>query len=115
MANKIVWYEVVGTDGSKLQRFYADMFGWKYRQEPCMDYAMTDPQDTGIGGGIGTVPGGASWAGFYVGVDDVENALRKAEQLGGKVVVPTTKLPDVTFAVFSDPEGHMIGLAQEAG
>jgi predicted enzyme related to lactoylglutathione lyase len=115
MANKIIWYEVIGKDGNKLRKFYSDMFGWKYREEPGMDYGMTDPQDTGIAGGVGTVQSGASWAGFYVGVEDVEKALRKAEQLGGKVVVPTTKLPDVTFAVFADPEGHTVGLAQHSG
>jgi len=115
MSNKIIWYEVLGKDGKNLRSFYTNLFGWKYREQPGMDYGMTDPQDTGIGGGIGTVDNGISWAGFYVGVDDVEDALRKAQGLGAKVIVPTTKLPDVTFAVFADPEGNPVGLAQQKG
>jgi uncharacterized protein len=115
MTHKIIWYEVIGKDGDKLKRFYSDLFGWKYREQPGMNYGMTDPQDTGIGGGVGSVASGVNWAGFYVGVEDVDQTLRKVEQLGGKVIVPTTKLPDVTFAVFSDPEGNSVGLAQHAG
>ena len=115
MANKIIWYEVIGKDGDNLKRFYSDLFGWKYKEQPGMNYGMTDPQDTGIGGGVGSVASGVNWAGFYVGVENVDQALRKVEQLGGKVVVPTTKLPDVTFAVFSDPEGNSVGLAQQNG
>jgi uncharacterized protein len=115
MANKVIWYEVIGKDGKGLQRFYADLFGWKYREQPGMNYGITDPQDTGIGGGVGSVQSGVNWAGFYVGVEDVDQALRKVEQLGGKVIVPTTKLPEVTFAVFADPEGNSVGLTQHNG
>jgi len=115
MSNKIVWYEVVGRDAENLQVFYGKLFGWKFKAAPGMNYGMTDPEQTGIGGGVGSVPGGATWAGFYVGVENVEEALRKAEQLGAKVIKPVTRLPDVTFAVFADPEGNAIGLAENAG
>jgi hypothetical protein len=27
--------------------------------------------------------------------------------------MPVTKLPDVTIAVFADPEGHPVGLVQQ--
>lgn len=115
MSNKVIWFEVIGKDGAMLKHFYSSLFGWKYREQPGMNYGMTDPQDTGIGGGVGSVTSGVNWSGFYVGVDDVDAALRKVEQLGGKVIVPTTKLPDVTFAVFADPEGNSVGLAQHNG
>ena len=115
MSNKIIWYEVIGKDAEKLRAFYSNLFGWKFRESPGMNYGMTDPEATGIGGGVGSVPGGVAWAGFYVGVENVEMALEKAQQLGGKVIKPVTHLPDVTFAVFSDPEGNAIGLAQHSG
>ena len=28
MQNAVVWFEVVGTDGEKLRKFYTDLFGW---------------------------------------------------------------------------------------
>lgn len=113
MANKVIWFEVIGKETSKLQSFYANLFGWNLKKTDGDDYKMTDPEQTGIGGGIGTVPGGGSWATFYVGVDDIEKAIAQAEKLGGKVLVPIMKLPEVTFAVITDPEGHPVGIAQE--
>ena len=45
----------------------------------------------------------------FVFTDGMKAAEKK---LGGKVVLPVTKLPDVTLAQFSDPEGNVIGLIQ---
>ena len=113
MANKVVWFEVLGKDGNKLKAYYAELFGWSFKDAPGMNYGMTDPEATGIGGGVGAAPGPASWSTFYVGVEDVGNALEKAKKLGGKELMPVTRLPDVTIAVFADPEGHPVGLVQQ--
>jgi uncharacterized protein len=43
---------------------------------------------------------------------DGEAILDKAEQLGGKTIMPVTELPQVTIALLADPEGHVIGLAE---
>jgi predicted enzyme related to lactoylglutathione lyase len=72
---------------------------------------MTDPEVTGIGGGVGT-QGPNSWSTFYVGVADVKQSLKRAIELGGRELMPVTKLPDVTMAVFADPEGHAIGIVE---
>jgi predicted enzyme related to lactoylglutathione lyase len=114
MANKIVWFEVVGKEGDRLKGFFGELFGWKYNEAKEFNYGMTDAELTGIPGGVGVAPVGASWATFYVGVDDIEAALAKAKRLGGKELLPVTKLPDASFfAVFADPEGHPIGLFQK--
>jgi predicted enzyme related to lactoylglutathione lyase len=73
----------------------------------------TSPDGVGIGGGIGTGPDGyEGHVTFYVGVDDVEEALAKAESLGGtRVMGPMTMdEPPITLGQFTDPEGHVIGL-----
>lgn len=36
----------------------------------------------------------------------------KVEQAGGKTMLPVTELPQVTIALFADPEGHVVGLAK---
>ena len=37
--------------------------------------------------------------------------LRKVEEAGGRVVMPLTEVaPETTIALFTDPEGHLIGL-----
>jgi predicted enzyme related to lactoylglutathione lyase len=47
----------------------------------------------------------------FAGVADVQAALDKAVSLGGTVVQPATKAPGVTFGLFSDPLGHVVGVA----
>jgi predicted enzyme related to lactoylglutathione lyase len=113
MSHPVVHFEVVGKDGPKLQEFYRQLFDWKLEpMEPAeMGYAMV--RDAGIGGGIGAAPAGSpGHLTFYVQVPDLQAALSKAEQLGGKTVVPVTEMEMVTFAMFTDPEGHMVGLVK---
>ena len=112
----MVWFEVMGKDGEKLRSFYGDLFGWSYENVEGMDYGMVQGGNGGempaIPGGIGTAPENApSYQTFYVGVDDIPAALAKAESLGGKTAMPLVELPmGGKIAIFSDPEGNMIGL-----
>jgi predicted enzyme related to lactoylglutathione lyase len=50
---------------------------------------------------------------FHVGVPDVGAALQKAESLGGTRRMGPEKNPGANLVVghFTDPEGHLIGLA----
>ena len=116
MGNPVVWFEVMGKDGAKLRSFYGDLFGWSYDDVEGMDYGMVQGANGGempsIPGGIGTAPQGApNYQTFYVGVDDIPAALDKAESLGGTKAVGPMKLPmGGEIAIFTDPEGNMIGV-----
>ncbi|MEP6910728.1 MAG: VOC family protein [Actinomycetota bacterium] len=113
MAHPVVHFEVSGRDLDKLQSFYGDLFGWKTNKIPGeMPYAMVEGEEGGIGGGIGQAPDGQGHVTFYVAADDPQAMLDKAEQLGGKTILPVTELPEITIALFADPEGHVIGLAK---
>ena len=111
MANPVIHFEVVGKDGPALSSFYEQLFGWKTSEIEGMGYSMVEKEGDGIAGGIATSRDGSSHVTFYVGVDDPQAALDKAESLGGKVVQPVTTIPDmVTLALLADPEGHVIGV-----
>jgi predicted enzyme related to lactoylglutathione lyase len=113
MSHAVVHFEVAGRDLAKLQSFYSDLFGWKTQSIPEMNYAMVEKEGEGIGGGIGQTPdGGPGHVTFYVSVEDPQAALDRAEELGGRTIMPVTELPQVTIALFADPEGHVIGLAK---
>lgn len=113
MAHPVIHFEVAGKDLGKLQQFYGDLFGWETEKVPGeMPYAMVKGEEGGIGGGIGQAPDGAGHVTFYVGADDPQAMLDKAEELGGKTILPVTELPQVTIALFADPEGHVVGLAK---
>jgi predicted enzyme related to lactoylglutathione lyase len=117
MANPVSWFEIVGKDADKLQKFYSDVFGWEYEQAPGpMKYGMISAGNGGIGGGVGEAQGGAGHVTVYVEVDDPQAYLDKVEQHGGKTVMPVTEVPDmVTFGLFADPEGHMVGVFKSRG
>jgi uncharacterized protein len=116
MKNPVVWFEVVGKDGSKLRKFYSDLFGWKIEGATGdMDYGLVAAANGGIGGGVGkSADGGTGHVTFFVEVEDPAAYLAKAEQLGGTTVVPPTEIPsyNLTFAYFTDPQGHLVGLSK---
>jgi len=114
----VVWFEVVGKDGPALQRFYGKLFNWQISDAgDGSGYGLVQGAEKGIGGGVGPSPdGGPGHVSFYVEVDDPAAYLKRAEQLGGAVVLPPTEIPQfhLTFAMFTDPEGHLIGLSKGA-
>ena len=114
MGKKVVHFEIIGKDGKKLQDFYSQLFDWKIDANNPMNYGMVTPEDSGLGGGIGAgQDAGDGHVTVYVEVDDLAAALKKAESLGGKTVMPPMAVPGgPEIAMFADPEGHVIGLAK---
>jgi predicted enzyme related to lactoylglutathione lyase len=62
------------------------------------------------------MPGNEDYPGhvtIYVQVPDVEEALVKAEELGGtRMMGPDQPPGGPTIGLFTDPEGHVIGVLQ---
>ncbi len=114
----VVWFEVVGKDGPALQRFYGRLFNWQVADAgDSSGYGIVSAADKGIGGGIGaSQDGGPGHVTFYIEVDDPAAYLKRAEELGGTTILPPTEIPqfNLTFAMFADPEGHVIGLSKGA-
>jgi len=111
MPNPVVHFEVAGKDGKKLQEFYSRVFDWKIDANNPMSYGMVDNGGQGINGGISD--GEPPHAMFYIEVSDTDAYLKKIEGMGGKIVHPTEVIPNmVTFALFSDPEGNLVGLVK---
>ena len=122
MGQPVVHFEVVGKDGDKLRRYYSDLLGWEINADNPMGYGMiqregnVNAEGIGIGGGIGPAPEGyPGHVTFYVEVPDVETALAKAESLGGtRMMGPEKPMDMVTIGLFTDPEGHVIGVVESA-
>jgi len=116
MGNPTMWFEVAGSDFEGLKSFYSQLFGWKLTDMPEMPYSTVDASNGGIPGGIGQAPeGNGGHVTFYVQVDDIEQALAKAESLGGKRSMGPMDIPSGQIALFTDPEGHEIGLMTQTG
>ena len=120
MGLPVLHFEVMGKDGDKLHSYYSELFGWEIDANNPMKYGIvqregnTSEDGVGIGGGIGTAPEGYDGhVTFYVGVDDVEAALAKAESLGGsRVMGPDEVMEWLVLGLFNDPEGHLIGVVK---
>lgn len=122
MGQPVVHFEVIGTDGKRLQSYYAQLFGWEIEANNPMNYGVVQreanlsAEGIGIGGGISGGPEGyAGHVTFYVGVPDVEAALAQAESLGGTRLMGPDKVSDeLEIGQFADPEGHVVGLIKLA-
>jgi uncharacterized protein len=115
MGAKVVHFEIIGKDGEGLKKFFGKLFDWDIDSNNPINYGIVKGEEGGIGGGIGSVmqEGDKGYATFYVEVDDVQASLNKAVQLGGNIVVPETVIPNmVTFGLFTDPEGNLVGLVK---
>jgi predicted enzyme related to lactoylglutathione lyase len=115
MGQPVVWFEVLGNDRDALVRFYGDLFDWRATPVENWPYSMIDTgAGAGIGGGIGQPPDGSpGHVTFYVQVDDVGSALERVKELGGSPVMGPMGMSDgSTTGLFTDPEGHVIGVHQ---
>jgi len=108
------WCELMTSDVEAAKTFYSKLFGWDTEDMsmPGMTYTVVKTGGNGIGG-IMTMPKEAqgippAW-GTYVTVDDVDATAKTAGQLGAKLLVPPTDIPDVgRFCVIQDPQGAVI-------
>lgn len=111
----VTWFEVMGPDAPALVAFYSQLFGWKARDTnmsgPTSYFEMSTGSDHGIQGGIGSNPLATSYATVYAESQDLQATLDRAEELGGKTVLPPMQAgggPRLAF--FFDPEGHLFGI-----
>jgi predicted enzyme related to lactoylglutathione lyase len=115
MGNPIVHFEIRSADPDATRAFYGQLFGWSYPPGGVPDYSYVDsgvPTGT-IPGGISPLQGGKPMVTVFAGVADVSAALAKAVSLGGTIVQPATSVPGVTFGLFADPQGFVVGVASD--
>jgi predicted enzyme related to lactoylglutathione lyase len=112
MAHPVIHAEIRSGDPDATRAFFSELFAWTYSDGALPGYTFVD---SGVEGAlptaIGPLQSGAETALFFVGVEDVEATLARAEKLGGKIVQPAQNVPGVTFGVFADPQGHVVGIA----
>ena len=105
------WFEVLGSDAARTQRFYSELFGWTVADSGNPGYGMADTgAGQGIQGGLGA-GGGNHWATIYASVPDVEQTLAKAESLGGsRIYGPVAPAENMQTGAFRDPAGNVFGV-----
>lgn len=115
MSHPIVHAEIRSSDPDATRAFFGDLFGWTYPTEGAFPgYTFVE---TGVPGALYTaispLQGASDLVTFFVGVDDLDAAITRTTSLGGRVVQEPVTVPGVSFALIADPQGHVVGLAQQ--
>lgn len=119
---RFAWHELLTTDTAAAQRFYKEVAGWgtmSWGEDAA--YTLWTRRGEPVGG-LMTLPDEAKQAGapsnwmFYAAVPDADAAVRRATELGARVLVEVQEVPTVgRFAVLNDPQGACFAVLQPAG
>jgi uncharacterized protein len=108
------WNELMTTDTAAAKEFYGKLFGWQTEDRPMGEFDYTILKTGALQvGGLMPIPSQAKgtppcWNSF-VTVDNIDETAKKAQELGGALIVPPRDIPDVgRFAVIRDPQGAVI-------
>jgi len=114
MGDPVVFFEITGPDGTALQSFYSEVFGWAVESRPFPGYAYISTDQPGVqAGGLREEPQAPPERVLYIRVPDLQAALDRVLAHGGTVLIPPTDVPGiVTFALFKDPAGNTTGLVK---
>lgn len=116
---EICWAELASKDLEAATKSYSELLGWTITKSNAtgmegIDYREFHVAGKPIGGmyqmtkEFGEMP--THWM-SYVSVDDVDATAKRVEELGGKVCVPPSDIPNVgRFCVINDPTGGTISL-----
>jgi uncharacterized protein len=116
MGNPFVHLDLSCDDVGAAKKFYKNVFDWKFRDFPQMQWTGIDV-GKGVGGGMGgkQMPNQPTAWTAYVDVADVKKTIAKAQKAGATIVVPYMPVGDMgTLGVFVDPQGATIGVWQAA-
>ena len=102
------------TDPDTAQRFYTDLFGWRFEEVqggPGAYYAIY--RGDRMNGGMMQMPPGQPapphWL-VYFGIDDIDAAAERIASSGGRVFVEKTDVPGGQILVAQDPHGATFAL-----
>ena len=122
--DKVVHFEITFDDHKRAKEFYGSVFDWELNDVPMGDgmaytTATTVPiDDKMMPKEPGAINGGFTHKGketpapvITIGVDSIDDTLKKIEAGGGTTVTPRTPIPNMgAFAYFKDSEGNTMGL-----
>jgi predicted enzyme related to lactoylglutathione lyase len=111
--NRPTHFEIPVDDPDRAEKFYADVFGWKFQRFPGAPqyYGLAATGDgTGIDGALmQRSPNSATT--LTMEVESIEDAVARVKAGGGKVVQEKAPVPGVGwFANCVDTEGNVFGV-----
>ena len=119
MQNLLVHFELPVNDPEKMSKFYSEAFGWKFQASPMGEgqtywLISTGPEGKSIGGGMYKKMGPDELFRFYVGDENLEEAISRFEKAGGTLINKFEVPGMVTGAMMYDPEKNVVGIIKSS-
>ena len=120
-AGTFCWTELMTRDVAAAKEFYSKLIGWQMRDQDIAGSPYTVLMPPGSKDQVGGIMGmeGPQFEGVpphwmpYIAVESVDDSARRCTELGGKIKLPPTDVPNVgRFCVLEDPTGAVISLFQ---
>jgi uncharacterized protein len=114
MTHPVVQFQILAKSPDETAAFYGKLFGWKIDAHNALGYRRIDTGSRqGIQGGIWPAPPHApNFVQLFIGVADVAAAVVQATELGAKLIIPASTLPEGDqMAVLLDPQGMAFALS----
>jgi predicted enzyme related to lactoylglutathione lyase len=117
---QFIWHDLITSDIDAAARFYCDVVGWETQKSAGpMDYTMFANAGARLGGlvqiDVGGMGGGPPHWLPYVGVEDVDETVALAKQLGGKILSGPADIPQSgRYAIVQDPQGSSVAIYRAA-
>lgn len=121
-SGQFFWSDLTTENASSIRDFYQQVAGWTVEEIPMKhaadsyeDYVMKDAENIPTGGichlrGVNKgIPN--QWI-LYINVDNVDESIQKALELGGTLIHENrNKEGKLNYVIFQDPSGACFGLA----
>lgn len=117
MSHPVTHWQIISKEPDKVAAFYRGLFGWTISATNAIGYREVQAEAGGMKGGIWPAPPEApNTVQLFIAVDDVPKSAQAAVDLGAKVIVPPTVLPDGdAMAILLDPTGMPFGIMLRRG
>ena len=122
--SKIGYFEIFVDDFSRAQTFYENVFGWKFQKAgfPFEYYMIHLPGNEPMGLNLGGMTKRKEMIGngkqaatvCHIMVEELDEALQKITDNGGKLTGEKMRIPAGLFAYVTDTEGNTIGVWEPA-
>jgi predicted enzyme related to lactoylglutathione lyase len=122
MSNNLGFFAIHADDLSQAQKFYEEVFGWKFQAWGPPGFFLID-----TGGGPNALPGalqqrhevvpGQRVNGFEctIDVEDIDATAAAVAESGGTIIMAKCEIPTVGWLIkFQDPAGNLVCAKQPA-
>ena len=115
----IVHFDLPADDVERAQKFYGELFGWKFSEVPGpTPYYLIETTDLkgnkGLEGGMAKREKPEQGVVNYIGVSSLDDYIEKVKKLHGKIIMTKTAVPGWGYlAVCLDTEGNTFGLWED--